>query len=159
MTNHVRKVAVAVGAGALIASTLLTAAPASAATSITAASCTAEGGTFTRVKGVKTCVVTAGNVRYVYENTPYTATVFGPFASELLTDPGYVAEWKYYIGYRDVTTSTQKGKGEIGVTTVSNVVRRSSWDLACFSTPDGFNLTGTITAFCSAAGLYPANIG
>jgi hypothetical protein len=154
----------AMAAVALTAALVLTGPPASAApssSSITQASCSAEGGTFTRAKGVKTCTVTSPSIRYESPSTLHSATVNGPFTSEFLTASSYYGEWKQSEGYRDTVTKTQKGTGTIVTTTSSVLVRMFTYDQTCWevgSLGGGITYTPTFPVMCDIAGVYPAEI-
>jgi hypothetical protein len=102
------------GSAALLAgSSLLLAAPAHAAPEITRSSCEAQGGTFSRDKGVKSCTTTT-NVAVV---TSFTDSG----GRECLNDPPQTC--KIYTGTSSVdtpsqqaVTQTQKGNGEVTTT-------------------------------------------
>ena len=158
MRTHVHKAAVGVAAAAFLAAPILAAAPASAMTSITPATCAAEQGTFTRVKGVKTCTVVAGGIRHVSPTQFHSNEVFGPFTNEFLTGASYYGEWYQHEGYRDTTVYTQKAKRPIDAATTSELVSMSIYDLTCVTGFGGGSYGFAYTFQCDIAGVYPAPI-
>ena len=104
----------ATGSAALVlGSSLILAAPAQAAPEITRSSCEAQGGTFSRDKGVKSCTTTA--------NTAVVSTFTDSSGRECLNDPPFTC--KIYTGTSSVSTpslqpvtQTQKGNGEVTTT-------------------------------------------
>jgi hypothetical protein len=147
----------AAGAAALVAA-FFTAAPATAAPSgLTEASCTAQGGvgnsTFTRVKGVKTCVVVAGTIRYVsdgvrYNNQPGTSTYGSTAPTSCFEAPFLCVSWTEQRGYKDITTSTQKGGGAVVVTTTELLVLRNNFEVVACGMYDGNGIQGLELVYC-----------
>lgn len=162
--SRARITSIAMTSGAILAASLFAAAPAEAAlTSVTPASCAGEGGTFSRAKGINTCVVTPFEIRYENPNTIHSATVMGPFENDPNhTADGYYAEWRFTQGFRDTITYTQKGKKAVQSSTESVLIRQSmsySYCGAITVFPDGTTgIAGTFGVLCDSLGMYPANI-
>lgn len=105
-------------------------------------SCTAQGGTFTRDHGTKSCT-TVG--------TPYT--VVGPTQSG--TAGPYTGTYHEEVTKQDTTTQTQKGNGDVTTTTTTQVLRREVVPETCFQTVLFVTIPAP-TSDCAAAGVYPS---
>jgi hypothetical protein len=143
---------------AALGTALLAAAPATAAPGLTEASCTAQGGvgnsTFTRAKGVKTCVIVGGNINYVndgvhYNNQPGTFTYGSTAPTSCFSAPFLCVSWTEQRGYRDITTSTQKGGGAVVVTTTQLLVLRNNFQIVECGEYDGNGIQGTALFYCN----------
>lgn len=158
-----RAMTIAMTSGAILAASLLTAAPALATpTDITPTTCANEGGAFSRAKGVNTCVVNVYTIRYEYPNDIHSVTVMGPFPDpENHPAAGYYAEWRLTQGFRDTITYTQKGKKPVQSTTASELVRQTMRNQFCGSvsvTPSGTGIGFAYIVQCDSLGMYPADI-
>lgn len=163
MHSRARAIGLLLTSATLLAGSVLAAAPASAAPpSLTATSCQAQGGTFTRSQGVKTCVLQPVS-RVV--TTPVSKQAWAPFDPSLvtfagLTADGYEADWNVVDAYSDTTTLTQKGAGTITRNTVSTLVQEQPvTDQQCFSLTTTSVGTGYGFAYvvqCDVLGLFPA---
>ena len=142
--------------GALVASLSLTllgvAAPATAASTLTSASCKAAGGTFKTSKGTRTC-------------TTISSTTFGqayqtvnPYGYE---EPHYLAMFMWITPNTVTTRQTQKSNGPI-VTSVTYTPRpneayatnQDCYYLTFNQTRDDWDWAARPVAECDALGLY-----
>jgi len=147
-------------AASLLAAFLVTSAPASAAPALTPASCDALSGTFSRVKGVKTCAYVSSTVRRENPTSFFHNFVVGPFPVDgLIHGRGYSGEWKQHEGYIDTLVLTQKGNGSVTtMATDSRLVFLDIYDEYCGESPDGFALSFAYVVECEVAGVYPDEI-
>jgi hypothetical protein len=138
----------ALGAGLLALGPAVLAQPAHAASpEITAKSCAAQGGTFDRVQGVKSCTVT--------ETDTVTAGPFSASTSGAIIV--YTATWWTSEVTETTTTQYQKGGGDMTteqsqvVTTGVDLASRECWE----------NFWGTVkmvpVSTCESYSLYPAS--
>jgi hypothetical protein len=113
-------------AGAALGVVWLTGTPAlAAAPEVQQRSCEADGGTFTRDQGVKTCTTTTVGTRASVVNAPpYTQTVAGYVVrytgTSLLTET-----------VRTTTTRTQKGNGVVTTDSTSETLSWTIQRLTC----------------------------
>jgi len=140
---------------AVIAVQVLGEGPALAApVSLTKASCTAQGGTFTRSQGVKTCTVQnpsydCNNVTNLYAEEP--AVTAGT--------SGYYGTYTANLCYQTTMVQTQKGTGPITTRTTTALKSRTvlSYD-TCGYYDSGTNSSSFAYVYqCVDAGdVYPA---
>ena len=168
MDRRARAVGLALTPAILLAGAVLTAGPAVAARgpALTAASCQAQGGTFTRSQGVKTCTIQA--LEKVYDPQTYSGTVTAPYdvpadviSSKQLSSDGYEGIWTVANYVSTVTVLTQKGSGAITSASTSTVTGQVLTGYNCYGltrlVADG-NYYRTSTATfqqCDALGIYP----
>lgn len=108
--------------------------------------CVAAGGTFDRVKGVKSCTTTSTSTQVVGPFTSYYSG--GPFA------PSYQAFWSVQSVYQTTTTDSQKGNGDVTTQQSTALVSRTLVNQQCQGTLFGSYYPATV-ADCAAHGLYP----
>jgi hypothetical protein len=172
MHRRARAIGLALTSATLLAGTVLTAAPASAAPagSLTAASCQAQGGTFTQAKGVKTCTRLFA-IRQQVTNTAQPTTEYAPYKVSQdvidlaqLTAPGYQGDYSLQTPVQDSIVQTQKGGGQIVTTTATNQVGPTVITVETCSSAvrlvDG-SLSFVGAAYivqCRALGMYPENL-
>lgn len=121
---------------------------ASAAELLTQAGCTADLGTFSVVKNVKTCTIVFPAGQSEDGNTTY-----GAFSNQ----PAGQYQARYTLIETSQTTLvlTQKGKKPIGTAFTTTVLSRTVTPVECTLAPDPAPLDLSV---CAALGLYPANV-
>lgn len=153
MGRRLNAAAVAVATAALLAGSVLSAGPASATTTLTRSSCV---GTYTVLKGLRTCTDGPYFTRYV---DVYNVYGEGPYGAASFTYPAYFGYWTEHLGWNDVTVTTQKG-GNVATqttTTVSTLVSRFITDELC-GYDSGFSSAYATVLDCYNAGVYPPAI-
>jgi hypothetical protein len=140
--------------GAAVIAPLLTAGSASAApVSLTKASCTAQGGTFTRSHGVKTCTVQDPSYDCNnYSNLPAQEPAVTAGGS------GYYGTYTANLCYQTTTVQTQKGTGPVTTTITTTLKSRTvlSYD-ACsyFDSASNSSLSAYPYQCVDAGDVYP----
>jgi len=110
--------------------------------------CEATGGTFDRVKGVKSCTTTATSTQVT---GPYTSFYDGGFFN-----PSYRAFWHEQWLWRITTVDSQKGNGEVTTQQGTTLLSRQVVNQQCQMILFGSVLTAPV-GDCAAHGLYPTS--
>jgi hypothetical protein len=108
--------------------------------------CEAAGGTFDRVKGVKSCTTTATSTQVT---GPYSAFYDGGFFS-----PSYRAFWQEQWLWQITTVESQKGNGDVTTQQGTALLSRQVVNQQCQGSLFGSYYPATV-ADCAAHGLYP----
>lgn len=146
MTIHTR-ISGSIAATVLgLTAVLGTAAPAAAGPpEINQKDCEAAGGTFDRVKGVKSCTTISSHT-----------TMTGPYSryySGGVFTPSYQSFWSEVWTWEDTTVQSQKGNGEVTTTPTSVLISRNAVNKQCLRT--WFGSTSAVpVSECEALGLY-----
>lgn len=147
MTIHTRisgSIAVAVLG---LTAVLGTAAPAAAGPpEINQRDCEAAGGTFDRVKGVKSCTTTSTRNEVL---GPYSSYRYGGFFGV-----SYEATWFEQLVWQDTTTQTQKGNGDVTTETTPALLSRTVVNQQCEAELMGAYYPASV-GDCAVRGMYP----
>lgn len=148
MTIHTRLSGSIAAAALGLTAVLGTATPAVAGPpEINQKDCEAAGGTFDRVKGVKSCTTTS--TRSYLTGPHYSEYDGGPFV------PSYEAYWSEGWTWQDTTVQSQKGNGEVTSTLSSELLARDVVNKQCRRTFFGTSVWVSPSE-CESYGLYPS---